>query len=690
LELFKRSSLFREHGYSLLAFAALLIFLFYPNVGIYDWEKEVMYCEFIKQSILDYKVFPMFLWNSGHLAGYPAVDQSAFFVSNPETLLFSPFIPLLLIIPSAVFLKLLVLINFLIGWTGIQALSKTCGWQARQTRIFSALFLFSPIIIQHIAIGYLPWINLFFFPWLLYFLLHDNTLKKWLGSGIVLALMMLQGGLHVFVWLGFFIAFFSFFQTILRKDVKSILLILISGLSACLLALPRVFPSFQSFGTFEQKFFSGYSLHAFLKWALIPPFFTPSTMDDIEFFIEGYIDGVPYWDGSLFWGFLLICVILLPFVIGLSSKNNDKPEIQNKKPGILALAASSALILLLSFDGLYEKGISFISDLIHIPALKGMEKYPFRFAIPAYFGFAFVVVWYWENYLDFFTRVLNKTQGLAVAFWGSFLRFAAYLRRHKKTFAWIGVILVFLCVIFIVLKSPFMVWVNSQIALAYANQGAEFLAGLMEHAENVPLTHYFAKAETLFGYLYRILVILTIVSVSSWLIGVMHKPDRQRVKKPLMRELSFPFWLLEILLVLPMLLAFGMWWRVSLATPQDTLPEFTMLAPIVSWVGTNDTQEIPDIKYSPLSLELKVSEEMIGETLVLSQIPYHDTRFLELEAGNDVFVEKEGKTALEIKRAGLINIHVKNLPVVVSAVVAGAGWAVSGWIIKKSRNNKSL
>ena len=687
--LFKRSSFFREHRYSLIAFAAVQIFFFYPNIGIYDWDKEILYCDFIKQSILDYRVFPMFMWNSGYLAGYPAVDQSAFFASNPETLLFSPFIPLLLIMPSVVFLKLLVLIHFLIGWAGIQALSNICGWQARQTRIFSALFLFSPIIIQHIAIGYLPWINLFLFPWLLNFFLHENFLKKWLGSGIVMALIMLQGGLHVFVWSGFFFAFFSFFQTVFRKDLKSLLLFLISGFSACLLALPRVFTSFQSFGTFGQKFFSGYSLRAFLKWALIPPFFTPPTMDDIEFFIEEYIDGVPYWDGNVFWGFLLICVIVLPFVIRLSFKNKDKSETPGRKTDILALAASSALILLLSYDRLYEKGISFISDLINLPALKGMEKYPFRFAIPAYFGFSFVAAWYWEHYLDFFTRVLNQTRELAVVFWGGFLRFAAYLRRYKKTFAWIGGILILLCLVFIVLKSPFLEWVNSQITLAYEGQGADFLAGLMEHAGTIPLRHYFAKAETLFGYLHHILVDLTVVSVSLWLIGVMHNPEKQSVKKHLVHKLNLPLWLPEALVVLPLLLAFGMWWRVSLATPQNTFPEFTMQAPIVSWVGASDTLEIPDIKYSPLSLELSVNEEMIGKTLVLSQIPFQDTRFLEIEPRNVIFVEEEGKTALEVKQSGFIRIQVKNLPVVISVVVAGVGWAVFGWIIVKSRNKKT-
>ena len=115
-----------------------------------------------------------------------------------------------------------------------------------------------------------------------------------------------------------------------------------------------------------------------------------------------------------------------------------------------------------------------------------------------------------------------------------------------------------------------------------------------------------------------------------------------------------------------------------------------MQAPNVSLAGVIDTLKIPEINYSPLSLELNVSEEMIGKTLVLTQIPYHDTRFLELEAGNVVFVEKEGKTALEIKQAGLISIRVKNLPVILSAFVAGMLWAVSGWILIKSWNKNNI
>ena len=137
----------QKHGYALLFFIFLVGFLFYPNVGIYDWDKEVLYTTYIKTSLQDNQQLPFFLWNSVQLEGYPAVDQSAFFASNPETMLFTPFLPLLLLFSPAFFLKLLVLLNALVGYAGILALSRRLNWNAGQTRIFSALFLLSPIII---------------------------------------------------------------------------------------------------------------------------------------------------------------------------------------------------------------------------------------------------------------------------------------------------------------------------------------------------------------------------------------------------------------------------------------------------------------------------------------------------------------------------------------------------------------
>ena len=219
-------------------------------------------------------------------------------------------------------------------------------------------------------------------------------------------------------------------------------------------------------------------------------------------------------------------------------------------------------------------------------------------------------------------------------------------------------------------------------------QGGKIFSDMMEHAGTIPSAYYFTKAETLLGAFNRFLGILAVFFVSLWLIGVIYQPESQRAKKSILREFNISPWLPEALVVLPLLLAFGMWWRVSLATPQELFPEFIMQAPIVSWAGGNGILETPDFKYSPLSLELEVSEEMIGKTLVFSQTPIQDTRYLELVTDSAVFEENEGKTGLKIIQAGPISIQVKILSVIISTAVAAAAWAVSGWMMLKLENRK--
>ena len=320
--------------------------------------------------------------------------------------------------------------------------------------------------------------------------------------------------------------------------------------------------------------------------------------------------------------------------------------------------------------------ISFISDLVNLPALKGMEKYPFRFAIPAYFGFAFVVAWYWGNFMDFFTHLLNLTRKMAANCREGFLGFTGYMHRHRKILIWIMGFFTFLYLGSISLKSKILEWMNSQITLAYYGEGAGFLTGLMEHADSIPLELYLTKAEMLFGQLNRILVILSVIFVSLWLIEVMYKPKRQSGNKTFSRVLNCPHWLPETFMVLPLLLAFGMWWRVSLATPQESLPKFSMQAPIINVVGASDSQEFTVVDFSPQTLELNISEEMKGKTLILSQIPYQDTRFLEIGGEKALFIEYKGKTALEIKQPGLISVRVKPHLFTFSVIACGVVWII--------------
>ncbi len=661
----KKDLFFQKYGYILIFLIALLFFLIYPNVGIYDWDKEVLYISYIKTSFQEFKQFPLFLWNSYQLSGYPAVDQSAFFAANPETMLFSPFIPLLLFLSPVIFLKLLVFLNGILGIVGLLLLAKKFSWQPSQTRIFSALFLLSPIIFQHVAIGYLPWINLFLFPWLLYFLLSDDFISRSLGSGMVLAVVLLQGGLHIFIWMAFFLALFELCTAILRKRYEHLISFLLIIVVAIFLALPRFYLSLQSFASFSQKFFSGYSLRAFLKWGLVPPFFTPASMDDIEFFIEGYIDGVPYWDGELFWGALILLVVLLPVYFPYKHKQ----EKQFRKKDSLAVAGTCFILWLLSLGNIYEKIITFFSGLLHLPALEGMEKYPFRLAILAYFGFAFVIAESWSDLPDFFIKGVAELKRWFERISILFMQFCGWLKKHNPLFRWIAGILLGLSMLASILKPMILSCLQAQIGLAYNGDGIAWLAERMERAANIPLEKYLTKASTFYGYVQHFLIGLAVIFSILWFLGIIkiHGYGKNKVEKV---QKHFPLWIIEVLLVVPLLLAFGMWWRVALATPQNTLPVWQTKAPEIDKIQNIDNSELKILSFSPLAVHFSANNIKDNAVFILNGIPGADIRFIRIQPDKAKILEQDDKLIIQVFSDGEFTLFVNQMYLLLPSVIA--------------------
>lgn len=670
---------FQKHVYAILFFLLWVAFVIYPNVGIYDWDKEILYSAYIKTSIQIDRQLPFFLWNSAALEGYPAVDQSAFFVSNPETMLFTPCLPLLLLFSPTFFLKLLVLLNALAGYAGILALGKRLKWSETQNRIFSALFLLSPIIIQHVAIGYLPWLNLYLFPWLLYFLVEDLVLRRGIGSGMVLAVVLLQGGLHPFVWLVFFSVFYMVLLAIIQKKGNTLWSLPISLGSAALLALPRLYLSLQSFGDFAQRFFSGYSLSGFLKWALIPPFFTPSSMDDIEYFIEGYIDGVPYWDGEVFWGAVLLLSLLLPAFFYWSHRQG-KP-----RPLRLAAAGAGLLLLLLSFNGFYQHIIRAVSTFLHLPALEGMEKYPFRLAIPAYYGLAFVIAEGWHDWQHFFNAAGATLKKGWRKTYAVVRQMGLWLQHRPRLSTWLALISVGLCGAVVGFRSWLLTCTHQQIQLAYYGQGWGWLNKAMEHSSSIPLETYLAKVDLLYLYILRLSAVLAVLFLLIWIWG--------RICIPIHKEeygsaVNFPMAALEVLLVIPMLLAFGMWWRVALATPQNPAPIWQAESPYLTTSIGEKAVGADVLSYSADHLTIEVDETWVGNTLLLPGIPAEDVRFLQFNADEMTPVAQDGALGLQIHQEGNLSIDVNTKLLTIPAWIAMCAWLVGIWLLVKKKSKK--
>lgn len=163
-------------------------------------------------------------------------------------------------------------------------------------------------------------------------------------------------------------------------------------------------------------------------------------MDDIESFIEGYIDGVPYWDGAIFWGFVLILVILLPLFL---SYLKNRQKIRKENSTIISIAFASSAMLILSMDGIYAKGITAISQWIRFPWFRGYGEIPLPSRYSCLFCFAFVISATWPEWPDFLLQINEWLHASFISLCKLLQKFGNILGRYRKTIEHVGEALFF-------------------------------------------------------------------------------------------------------------------------------------------------------------------------------------------------------------------------------------------------------
>lgn len=356
------------------AYFALMGFLFlayniHPGVGIYDTEKELAYIEQISRT-----------WRTGELhwsppsslLRFPAIRYSDSFIGNPETWLMSPLSPLALVLSPARFIKLVSFVMFAVGVLGAVKMRDRFDWDDHQFTVFTVAFFASPIVVQHLAIGYLPWLNLFLFPWLMYFAASERTRTHAIGVGAVIGLTVMQGGIHPGLWFAFLYALYMLWQSRFAT-------LLSTAAVSLVVAAPRIAATAMTYGEFSQAFQSGYGLGPFFFWAIIPPVFISEATRYV--FLQA-VWSVPAWDGGIYWGPVLVLVgILLWRRPKLRVLRTDQGQLSER-----ALVVSILVLVVFSFYSIFE------NTLGQFPILgAGLEKYPYRFMIPAYFGLTIVL-----------------------------------------------------------------------------------------------------------------------------------------------------------------------------------------------------------------------------------------------------------------------------------------------------------
>jgi hypothetical protein len=391
-------------GIILLAVFVLYgLFFISSDVGIYDWKKELAYFEYIRLSFVRHGTLPL-LWWSKEASPYPAMNHTGIFIANPETFLFSPFIFLSYLVSASRCIKILVCLHVAIGVVGSYALALRCSMSAWQRQVFLTSVLLSPFVMQHIAIGYTPWVNIFWFPWLLFFWLGGGV-GGFVGQGAVYAIMLLQGGTHVFAWCFTLFLLIALFRSTWNQRVAPLFSHVALLLPIGALAAARILPTAAVFKTFQQGLEPGYGARSFLNWAL-----TPLPLTDVFSQLDKVIEGVPVWDGAFFWGLVLplFFVCCCKYFLGESSQDGPRSVRERTKEMLqgrageeaearldtsgVYFAVTTVVLLVFSLNGVYAGFANAIASVWDSGLLRSVEKYPYRWAAPAYLSAIVAIV----------------------------------------------------------------------------------------------------------------------------------------------------------------------------------------------------------------------------------------------------------------------------------------------------------
>ena len=232
-------------------------------------------------------------------------------------------------------------------------------------------------------------------------------------------------------------------------------------------------------------------------------------------------------------------------------------------------------------------------------------------------------------------------------------------QRKRRALSILSILLICLFFLLLSLRQPILRALHNQISNAYQNAGSKWLSSLMENADVIPLVNYLNKADTLYGYFQNIILFLTLFliflriiagnlgAISNWLFKALDSLNKIRAH------------VLEGLIVIPLLLAFAMWLRVALATPQSSSSRLSLAPPHVIMDDSGEPAKITDVTYSPLHFTFVAAEELVDGIILLPDIPYKDIKFLEVSSQNAVLFTKSNSLGIEIKKAGLVSVSIK-------------------------------
>jgi hypothetical protein len=651
---------FWEMGYFYIAIAGLIHFFWFlsDNVGILDWIKEIAYFEYFKTAFNDYHTLPYFWWNIlEEVAWRPPIPGTAALIANPETALFSPFTPLLYLLSAKVYIKLYIIIQFLLGVSGLFAIKRKLNWNNSQFRTFAILFLFSPIIMQHISVAYFTWYNFYLFPWLIYFVADRRTMVGIVGAAAVLGLIVLQGGIYIVQYIGLFYILYEVFHVLFEREWKRIIRILIIPLLAVLLALVRIYITGYAYGDYARPWveIDGYNLSFFLFYALIPTV----TIPPLDLFFHSDFLGwslTPH-DSGQFWG---LSIVMLAVVVAKYRKIVRNPNSQQQNGlNYNAVFIAASFLFIISFYQIWYLIMRAVS-ILDIPLFESIKNHGIRFIMGSCFGFALLLANYsqeiWKEFHQFVdTRFWQITKKILE-------------RSFNIILFGLGLAILFLKVF----KSNIITKFNEIIIAAFNNTGHFWLRNRMEGMEENSLEFYFYRFEIAYTAIQHwLLIIFSVLLIIFLLIYIFDK------KRKLFESIviQFPSLKFELLLAIPLIFSTVMWTNLASSVPYESHEILPAMPPKIV-VKSDENVNLPTLEVTPKNIIITQSDDINVKGYVFPQTPATDSKHFDIISNNATFINENGRLALKPLDNEPIEMQFRTERVVKVLVITIISWGL--------------
>src|SRR3989338_7046369 len=162
---------YKEGLIALAIFFIISLVFVYPifqnigNWGIHDWDQHFMLNAMPKETILEFKQFP--LWSPHYCGGNVML-------ANPQSSFLNPLFIFVLIFGEVTGLKLLILAYLAIGLFGMFLLARHMKISPISSYLSAILFMLSGLYAMRVSIGHTVWMQMALIPYVFLFYLKRH------------------------------------------------------------------------------------------------------------------------------------------------------------------------------------------------------------------------------------------------------------------------------------------------------------------------------------------------------------------------------------------------------------------------------------------------------------------------------------------------------------------------------------